>query len=298
MKQALNLRRFMPDDDLVEIAHAAAGATSKHDGASAGVTIYTIPTSICSQRVRMTLVEKGVPFADRTVAAARGENLTPEYIAINPRALVPTMTFADRSIFDSATIIRFVNSYFDGPELAPLDPLAFGEMNRWISLADDFPLRGFVYRAHLLSGLPDYWKPAMYDNIIKARKAYPEYSDLYDLKLADWNDLQNWMASPGDITEGESIATSMADDVEASLATSLFLLGDFITLADITISLLLMRLEYGCSVRLWGEQLRPRTSDYITRMKKRASYEVAVLKPFRDNDIHHVSGTRWLPDSE
>ena len=83
------------------------------------------------------------------------------------------MTFAGRSIFDSATMIRFINNYFAGPELVPSGKAAFDEMNCWIDRADDFPLRGFVYRAHLSRGLPDYWKPAMYDNIIEARRRYP-----------------------------------------------------------------------------------------------------------------------------
>ncbi len=298
MKQALNLRRFIPDQDLVDIAHAEPGITPKHGNASADVTIYTIPTSICSQRVRMTLVEKGVPYTDRTVAAASGENLTPEYIAINPRALVPTMTFEDRSIFDSATIIRFINNYFEGPELAPLDTAPFDKMNHWIDFADNFPLRGFVYRAHLSSGLPDYWKPAMYDNIIKARDLYPQYAELYELKLADWRDLQAWMANPGDASEGEAIANKMADDVEATLAASPFLLGEKFTLADITISLLLMRLEYGCAVELWSQHLRPRTAEYIHKIKQRSSYDVAVLKPFRDKNIQQVSGSRWSVNSD
>ena len=294
MKQALNLRRFMPDDDLLAVARARPAATPKHDGTAADVVIYTIPTSICSQRLRMTLLEKGVPYTDRTVAAARGENLTPEYIALNPRALVPTMTFAGRSIFDSATMIRFINNYFAGPELAPPGQAAFDEMNRWIDRADDFPLRGFVYRAHLSRGLPDYWKPAMYENIIEARRRYPEHAELYDLKLADWQDLQGWMANPGDAAEGEAIANHLADDCEAALARGRYLVGDDLTLADATMSLLLMRLQYGCGVQLLGQRLRPRTADYIGRIKLRPSYDNAVLKPFRDNGIVQVDGESWL----
>ena len=86
MKQALNLRRFMPDDDLLAIARARPATTPKHDGTAADVIIYTIPTSICSQRLRMTLLEKGVPYTDRTVAAARGREPDPRVHCSQTRA--------------------------------------------------------------------------------------------------------------------------------------------------------------------------------------------------------------------
>ena len=91
------------------------------------------------------------------------------------------------------------------------------------------------------------------------------------------------MANPGDAAEGEAIANDLADDCEAALARGRYLVGDDLTLADVTVSLLLMRLQYGCGVQLWDHSLRPRTVDYVGRIKLRPSYDNAVLKPFRDN---------------
>lgn len=55
MRQALNMRRFRPDEDLLSIAAKRPGSGIKHDPAEAAVTLYAIPPSLCSQRVRMTL---------------------------------------------------------------------------------------------------------------------------------------------------------------------------------------------------------------------------------------------------
>ena len=99
MQQAVNMRRFQPAADLVAIAHALPGSTAMHDPAAAGVTIYSIPPSLCSQRVRMALIEKGVCYIERTIDTAAGENLEPAYLNINPRGVVPTMR-ADFSLAD------------------------------------------------------------------------------------------------------------------------------------------------------------------------------------------------------
>ncbi len=295
VKQAVNMRRFRPDGDLVAVAAAQPGTTVKHDPATAGVTLYTIPPSLCSQRVRMTLFEKDVPFAEHSVNTAAGENLTPEYIALNPRALVPTMTFDNRVLFDSATMMRFIDNWFVGPELAPAGVAERAAMDVWIDRSDDFPVRGFTYRAHLASGLPDYWRVGMHDNIVRARELYPEHRDLYDLKLADWRDLVAWMDDPGDAVDGEAIAARLADDAEAALAMSPFLVGDALTLADISVFILLMRLQCGCNVDLWSATKRPAVRRWIEALKRRPSYDGAVLAPYRGSRMVQVEGDCWLP---
>ncbi len=297
MKQAVNMRRYQPDEDLIAVAAAAPGTTPKHDAVAAAVTLYTIPPSLCSQRVRMTLLEKGVPYAEHVVNTATGENLAPDYVALNPRALVPTMTFDDRVIFDSATMMRFANNWFEGPELAPVDPVTFAAMNRWIERSDDFPIRGFTYRAHLASGLPDYWLVGMHDNIVRARALYPEHSELYELKLQDWRDLVAWLDNPRDASEGKAIAETLADDAEEVLTNHTFLVGEAITLADISVFILLIRLQCGCNVALWSAAKRPALDRWVDALKARPSYDGAVLAPYRTSGLVQVAGDCWLPSA-
>ncbi len=193
--------------------------------------------------------------------------------------------------------MRFVNNWFDGPPLAPADPLAFDAMMQWMRRSDDFPIRGFTYRAHLHSGLPDYWRVGMHDNILRARDLYPQHRDIYDLKLQDWHDLVAWMDNPGDSREGEALAVQMADDIEVALATHPFLLGNDLSLADISVFILMIRLQCGCGVQLWSPRLRPRLSQWVEALKQRSSYDGAVLAPYRTSGLVQVSGDCWLPQS-
>ncbi|KKC23918.1 hypothetical protein WP12_22130 [Sphingomonas sp. SRS2] len=243
----------------------------------------------------MTLLEKNIPYVEHVVSLAKGENLTPDYLAINPRGLVPSMTFDDRSLFDSATIMRFANNWFTGPELAPSDPVAVAAMNSWIDRSDDFPVRGFTYRSHLASGHPDYWRVAMHDNVVRARELYPEFSEVYDLKLRDWHDLADWLQSPRDSQEGEAIAEAMADDAEAALRANPFLVGDAISLADISVFILFIRLQCACDVTLWSTTMRPHLHRWAETIKTRPSYDGAVLEPYRSTGLVQMSGDCWQP---
>src|SRR5262245_61754 len=110
--QAKLLRHLVPTGRLAEIALAPAGSFTPARAAP-DVVIYTIPTSICSQRVRMVLEEKGVAYRNHTINIPDFENLQPWYLKINPRGLVPTIKVGDEALFDSATIMRFVDKYFN-----------------------------------------------------------------------------------------------------------------------------------------------------------------------------------------
>jgi len=55
------------------------------------LTLYHNAVSVCSQKVRLQLEEKGLDFEERHLSLMRGEPLRPEFLAINPRGLVPTI---------------------------------------------------------------------------------------------------------------------------------------------------------------------------------------------------------------
>ena len=48
-------------------------------------------------------------------------------------------------------------------------------------------------------------------------------------------------------------------------------------------------------MQLWGRHLRPALHEYVERMKRRPSYDGAILEPYRKNDLVEFSGNCWLP---
>jgi tetrachloro-p-hydroquinone reductive dehalogenase len=296
--QAKHLRHIVPPQELIDIAHARPADVQPVDPATLPITIYTIPTSICSQRVRLTLEEKGVAYTDYSMNMPEFENLQPWYLVLNPRGLVPTLTFGDRAIFDSMTIMLFVDNYFIGPRLGPSNPDARQTMIAWLTRFDKFPVHYLSFRWQLervKQGAPDYWTPSMHDNVLRAMERHPEHRDLYQRKLVEWQDIVESVNDETSMQAVERSAYALADDLEAALGTSDYLIGDRFSLADITALSTVVRLQCGCGLTLHDDSKRPRLDAYIERLKRRPSYQPGLLAPYSSSAVFALQGDCWFP---
>jgi glutathione S-transferase len=104
------------------------------------VVLYNAPQSTCSQRVRFTLHEKGLEFAEVKLDLFSGDQLRPEYLKINPNGVVPSLVHNDRVIIDSAVIIEYLSEVFPGPTLlVPHEAVARAAMRSLIRYIDEVP---------------------------------------------------------------------------------------------------------------------------------------------------------------
>jgi glutathione S-transferase len=53
--------------------------------------LYNAPQSTCSQRVRFALHAKNISFIEHKLDLFSGDQLKPEYLAINPNGVVPAL---------------------------------------------------------------------------------------------------------------------------------------------------------------------------------------------------------------
>ena len=84
--------------------------------------LYDFPGSICCQMVRLALAEKAVTYNIQTVDITKAaEQFAPEYMALNPSAVVPTLQIGDRVHLDTPNILRRLDEELDGPALTPDD---------------------------------------------------------------------------------------------------------------------------------------------------------------------------------
>ena len=68
-------------------------------------TLYDAPQSTCSQRVRFVLNAKGLAFEERKLDLLAGDQLAPEYLALNPNGVVPTL------VHDGEVVIEFLRHH-------------------------------------------------------------------------------------------------------------------------------------------------------------------------------------------
>ena len=85
----------------------------------------------CSLASHITLEEIGKPYETYSVAMAKGEHKSPEYLKMNPRGKVPTLQIDNEFLVENIAIQDYLVKSSPEANLAPKDPL--GEA-RWISV--------------------------------------------------------------------------------------------------------------------------------------------------------------------
>ena len=101
------------------------------------VELYHFWSSVCSVRCRMALEEKGVPWTSRYIDLFKFDQMRPEYLAINPRGMVPTLVHDGKAVRESSVINEYIDAAFAGPALTPPDPLGAARMREFVFLCDE-----------------------------------------------------------------------------------------------------------------------------------------------------------------
>ena len=72
------------------------------------VVLYYLPGSLCSQKVKLALIEASIDFTAKVVELAKCENYEEWYLKLNPKGVVPTLVVNGEPICDSAVIIQYI----------------------------------------------------------------------------------------------------------------------------------------------------------------------------------------------
>ena len=57
--------------------------------------------SVCAQKARLALAEKGLEWKSQIVNLQRGEQQTPDYLKLNPKGVIPTLIHDGQVIRES-----------------------------------------------------------------------------------------------------------------------------------------------------------------------------------------------------
>jgi glutathione S-transferase len=84
------------------------------------------------QKVLWCCAELGIGFERVDLGGPFGGNQDPEYLALNPNGLVPTVRDGDLVLWESNTICRYLAARYDGARLYPTEPAARAGVERWM----------------------------------------------------------------------------------------------------------------------------------------------------------------------
>ncbi|MFQ5658920.1 MAG: glutathione S-transferase family protein [Gammaproteobacteria bacterium] len=84
------------------------------------------------RRVRIFLAEKQIDIPMIEINVVQGENLTGDFLKINPRGMVPVLELDDGTLIDeSVAICRYIEEIHPQPNLMGTDPVSKATIESW-----------------------------------------------------------------------------------------------------------------------------------------------------------------------
>src|SRR6202008_1648940 len=83
--------------------------------------LYHNINSVCAQKVRIALAEKGQK-AQEHLLTLRGDQNEPNYLKLNANGVVPTLVQDGTPIVESSIILYYLDEIFPDPPLMQTDP--------------------------------------------------------------------------------------------------------------------------------------------------------------------------------
>ena len=93
------------------------------------MTLFSDPVDHYCQRVRIVLEEKGI---SAEVVDTSKNNLTEEILELSPYATLPVLVDRDVCLYDSVTLMEYLDERFPHPPLLPVYPVARANIRLYI----------------------------------------------------------------------------------------------------------------------------------------------------------------------
>jgi glutathione S-transferase len=227
--------------------------------------LYNAPQSTCSQRVRYALHAKGLAFEEHKLDLFSGDQLKPEYLAINPNGVVPALVHKGVPLIDSAVILEFLEDI--SPEVAPMrptDPHGVANLRAMMRFVDEVPTPAVRVPSYNLAFLPHF--QAMSETEFQAlcdskplRREFLMRMGRAGFPQADMDEAMGRLRR-GIVRMSEWLAQSGGP----------WIMGDQISLVDLAIMPVIVRMDDILLGHVWDEY--PLVQDWLDRLRQEAAF--------------------------
>jgi glutathione S-transferase len=236
------------------------------------IKLYHNDMSVCAQKVRFTLAEKKLAWESHHMNLRAGDQQKPEYLKLNPNALVPTLVVDGTVIIESTVINEYLDEAYPEPRLKPADAAGRARMRLWTKQLDE--------GVHAATSVVSSAIAFRYQKLAIGMEALEEFHK----KMPDpvkreksWENVTKGVDSrffPDAIMRFDKLI----GDMDATLADSPWLAGKEFSLADIGFAPYVTRLDHLQLQFLWDK--RPHIAEWYDRVRERRAYSEALEKWF------------------
>jgi glutathione S-transferase len=246
-------------------------------GRSDVLALYNFPQSTCSQKVRLVLWEKELPFEDRPVDHKSREHLSEWYLKLNPNGVVPTLLHDDAVIIDSSVIMEYLDEAFPKFPMVPRDAVGRAHLRKWLRYLEEAPtaaIRVPSFNQYLVR---------RYANMSEAD--YSRMADSHPIRKHFYKRLGKKSFSSQETEGSLDRLQQTVDRVDAALAAhgKPWIMGDALTIADACLMPTIDRMADLGLARAWDK--RPKLAAWYERYASRPAFAKTYYPGTRLSEI-------------
>ena len=242
-----------------------------------GLHLFHFAGSSCSQKTRIFLELKGIPWESHHVNLPERENYTEWYMGINPRGLVPVLVDDGKVVIESNDILTYLEEKYPDPPLIPEE--GNREAQRLLDEEDamHLDLRAISFR-YFFPGVPP--RPSELDEQYEklGSGTVGGKNDTHKEKELKFHREMREHAGVPDQRIRAAVADfkNAFDGLESRLQKGAYLLGDAISLVDIAWYIYCFRLHVsGYPLH----DMHPNLGRWFDGLRKRPEFSKELMEP-------------------
>lgn len=258
--------------------------------------LYHHGSSVCAAKARFFLEEKELEWQGHYIDILKGDQFSPEYLKVNPKAVVPTLVHDGAIVTESSNICEYLDDVFAERRLRPEAPLDRAEVRYWTKAVDEelHPACGALTfmssHRHTIRGLGEKGLQEFLDST-------PPFS-----VTSNWHERKKELVRLGFEAPGARQQVELYDrylhKMEKALEARAWLAGDAFTFADVAMTPYVMRLDMLSMQGLWRNGRLPQVERWLAAIKARPTFEAAIWRWMPDDltEDLRVNGARSWPE--
>jgi glutathione S-transferase len=237
--------------------------------------LYHNINSVCAQKVRIALAEKGLG-AKEHLLTLRGDQFDTTYLKLNPSGVVPTLVHDGHAIIESSLILYYLDEAFPDPALMPKEPLLRQRVRLYNKLIDEYVHNSCMILTFATAFRPNFvkmpreaWLAEVNKSPLKRRAEYKRSVIEHGLDSEFVSDAVN---------QHKKLLALM----DQSLQEGSYLAGATFTNADCAVIPYIVRLELLKLSGMWDRY--PAIGDWWSRMRSRPSVQATIFERMTETD--------------
>lgn len=258
-------------------------------------TLYHHGSSVCAAKVRFALATKGIEWDGVYIDILAGEQFTPEYRAINPKAVVPTLVHGDLVIPDSTVIVEYLDQIAPETSVHPIDPWERAQVRYWTKAVDEdlHPACGAM--TFLCSHRHTVLRKLGKEGTEKFLASTPEFSVTSDWKSFKDSIIRHGFDAPGAV-EKVRLYDNYLKKMEDALEGNDWLVGNKFSIADIALTPYVNRLAMMSMRGMWEGGRLPNVERWFAAIEAHEHFKSCFIDWVPEdltNDLRDNGAMSW-----